>query len=65
MTQNEKVPQGQAKIELETLRATLTNYLRNGELINDRLMAGYVLQHWDQIQGDLQSSLQDKQSTGL
>ena len=65
MTQNEKVPQGQAKIELETLRATLTNYLRNGELINDRLMAGYVLQHWDQIQGDLQSSLQDQQSAGL
>lgn len=65
MTQNEKVPQGKAKIELETLRATLTNYLRNGELINDRLMAGYVLQHWDQIQGDLQSSLQAQKSAGL
>lgn len=60
MNRNEKAPQGKAKIELETLRATLTNYLRNGELINDRLMAGYVLQHWDQIQGDLQSSLQDQ-----
>lgn len=65
MTQNEKVPQGKAKIELETLRATLTNYLRNGELINDRLMAGYVLQHWDQIQGDLQSSFQAQKSAGL
>lgn len=65
INRNEKAPQGKAKIELGTLRKILTNYLRNGESINDRLMAGYVLQHWDQIQGDLQSSLQDQQSAGL
>lgn len=65
INRNEKAPQGKAKIELGTLRKILTNYLRNGESINDRLMAGYVLQNWDQIQGDLQSSLQDQQSAGL
>lgn len=65
INRNEKAPQGKAKIELGTLRKILTNYLRNGESINDRLMAGYVLQHWDQIQGDLQSSLQAQKSAGL
>ena len=65
ISRNEKAPQGKAKIELGTLRKILTNYLRNGESINDRLMAGYVLQHWDQIQGDLQSSLQAQKSAGL
>ena len=65
INRNEKAPQGKAKIELGTLRKILTNYLRNGESINDRLMAGYVLQNWDQIRGDLQSSLQAQKSAGL